>query len=104
MFIADAMTRTGKIRGVTRTGITKTKESVLAKASFETPLHYLIQATIKGEKDSLTSVVENVMLNQPVPVGTGLPGLVVKIEGTKSLNSKSPSKETQKNDSNTTEN
>ena len=43
------------------------------------------------------------MLNQPVPVGTGLPGLVVKIAGTKSLNSKSSSKETQKNDSNTTE-
>ncbi len=103
MFIADAMTRTGKIRGVTRTGITKTKESVLAKASFETPLHYLVRASIRGEKDPLTSVVENVMLNQPVPVGTGLPGLVVKIAGTKSLNSKSSSKETQKNDSNTTE-
>ena len=33
-----------------------------------------------GEEDKLNSVVENVMLNQAVPVGTGLPGLVTKIK------------------------
>jgi hypothetical protein len=29
----------------------------------------------------LTSVIENIILNQPVPVGTGLPGLLVKVVG-----------------------
>jgi DNA-directed RNA polymerase subunit A" len=51
---------------------------VLARASFEIPLKHLIDASIVGETDKLTSVVENVMINQPVPVGTGLPGLVVR--------------------------
>ena len=36
---------------------------------------------IKGEREGLCSVIENIILNQPVPVGTGLPGLMVKITG-----------------------
>ena len=81
MFIADAMTRTGTIKGVTRGGITGEKESVLARASFETPIKHIIRATLIGEKDDLNSVVENVILNQPIPLGTGLPGLVAKMKG-----------------------
>lgn len=79
MFISDVMTTMGEIRGITRFGITKGKESVLARASFETPIKHLIQASIIGEADNLNSVIENVMLNQPVPVGTGLPGLLAKM-------------------------
>lgn len=77
LFIADAMTTTGKIKGITRTGITGEKESVLARASFETPLKHLISASLIGEIDLLNSVVENVMLNQPIPIGTGVPSLIV---------------------------
>ncbi|MBS3155168.1 DNA-directed RNA polymerase subunit A'' [Candidatus Woesearchaeota archaeon] len=80
MFLADAMTKTGDIKGVTRSGITKEKESVLAKASFETPIQHLVAASLVGEKDPLNSVIENVMLNQPVPLGTGLPGLMAKMK------------------------
>ena len=54
--------------------------SVLARASFETPIKHIINASLVGETDKLTSVVENVMLNQPVPVGTGLPGLITKVK------------------------
>ncbi|MBS3175454.1 DNA-directed RNA polymerase subunit A'' [Candidatus Woesearchaeota archaeon] len=79
MFLADVMTRTGKIKGITRTGITGEKESVLARASFETPLKHIINASLIGERDDLNSVVENVILNQPVPLGTGLPGVIVKL-------------------------
>ncbi|MBS3137445.1 DNA-directed RNA polymerase subunit A'' [Candidatus Woesearchaeota archaeon] len=78
MLVADTMTVTGNIKGLTRYGIVSEKASVLARASFETPLKHIIEASISGESDSLNSVVENVMLNQPVPVGTGLPGLVTK--------------------------
>jgi DNA-directed RNA polymerase subunit A" len=79
LFISDTMCRTGSIKGITRSGITGEKKSVLARASFETPLNHLINASISGEQDELNSVIENVMLNQPVPLGTGLPDLVAKM-------------------------
>jgi len=80
MLVADTMTSSGRIKGITRSGITGEKESVLARASFETPLKHLISASLIGEEDKLTSVVENVIINQPIPLGTGLPSLTTKIE------------------------
>ena len=79
MFLADAMTNSGKIRGITRSGITAEKESVLARASFETPLKHIVNASLIGEEDNLNSVIENVMVNQVVPLGTGLPDLIAKM-------------------------
>jgi DNA-directed RNA polymerase subunit A" len=79
MFISDLMSSSGTIKGVTRSGITSQKESVLARASFETPIKHLINASLAGEVDHLTSVVENVMINQPIPLGTGLPGIVANL-------------------------
>jgi len=79
MFLADAMTNSGKIRGITRSGITAEKESVLARASFETPLKHIVNASLIGEEDHLNSVIENVMVNQVVPLGTGLPDLIAKM-------------------------
>ncbi len=83
--IADAMTSGGVVRGVTRVGIIRDKSSILARASFETPIKHFINASLKGSVDHLISVVENVMLNQPIPVGTGLPGLLVKISAQDAL-------------------
>ena len=80
MLVADMMCATGKIKGITRYGVVSEKASVLARASFETPIKHLINAALIGEEDKLSSVVENVMVNQPVPVGTGLPGLVTKLK------------------------
>jgi len=80
MFIADLMTNSGTVKGITRSGITSEKESVLAKASFETPIKHIINAALIGEEDTLNSVIENVMTNQPIPVGTGLPDLIVKVK------------------------
>src|SRR3989344_1244957 len=80
MLVADIMCASGVVKGVTRYGVVKEKASVLARASFETPIKHLINAALEGEVDYLTSVVENVMINQPVPVGTGLPGLVTKMK------------------------
>ena len=79
--IADAMTSSGVVRGVTRMGIISHKSSVFARAAFETPDKQFVNATIQGSRDELVSVIENIMLNQPVPVGTGLPGLLVKVTG-----------------------
>lgn len=78
MLVADTMTVSGEVKGITRYGVVSEKASVLARASFETPIKHVINAALKGEVDQLNSVVENVMLNQVVPVGTGLPQLVSK--------------------------
>ncbi|MBW2975782.1 DNA-directed RNA polymerase subunit A'' [Candidatus Woesearchaeota archaeon] len=78
MLVADTMCNSGEIKGITRYGIVSQKSSVLARASFETPIRHITSAALVGERDKLSSVVENVMLNQPVPVGTGLPGLVTE--------------------------
>ena len=75
------MTNTGEVKGVTRIGIIAQKSSILARATFETPVKQFVNATIKGHKDYLASVIENIILNQPVPIGTGLPGLLVKVVG-----------------------
>ncbi len=78
---ADAMCNTGEVKGVTRMGIIAQKSSILARATFETPVKQFVNSTIKGTKDNLSSVIENIILNQPVPIGTGLPGLLVKVTG-----------------------
>ena len=80
MLVADIMTASGEVKGITRYGVVSEKASVLARASFETPIKHLINAALEGEVDYLTSVVENVMINQPVPLGTGLPGLITKMK------------------------
>ena len=80
MLVADTMCTTGGVKGITRYGVVSEKSSVLARASFETPIKHVIGAALVGEVDYLTSVVENVMINQPVPVGTGLPNLVTKVK------------------------
>ncbi|MBN2457848.1 DNA-directed RNA polymerase subunit A'' [Candidatus Woesearchaeota archaeon] len=76
MLVSDLMCHNGNIKGITRYGVISEKSSILAKASFETPIKHIINASLVGEEDKLNSVIENVMLNQPVPIGTGLPSLV----------------------------
>lgn len=90
--VADAMTYSGSVKGVTRMGIITDKASILARATFETPDKQFVNATIKGGKDELKSVIENILLNQPIPVGTGLPGLLVKVTGPLSKEQKSEKK------------
>jgi len=78
MLVADTMCFSGQVKGITRYGVISEKSSVLARASFETPIKHIINAALIGEIDRLDSVVENVMLNQPVPIGTGIPKLITK--------------------------
>lgn len=79
MLVADTMCNNGVAEGITRYGVVSRKSSVLARASFETPIKHIFNAALIGDVDLLTSVVENVMLNQSVPIGTGLPDLVIKV-------------------------
>jgi DNA-directed RNA polymerase subunit A' len=90
--VADAMTSSGVVKGVTRMGIISDKASILARATFETPDKQFINATIQGARDELNSVIENILLNQAIPVGTGLPGLFVRVTGPLSKEIKSEKK------------
>ncbi len=71
MLVADRMTATGEIQAVGRQGISGSKGSVLARAAFEETKKHLIAASIRKEYDDLTGIVENIMMNQVIPLGTG---------------------------------
>ena len=81
MLVADTMCVSGTIKGITRYGVVNEKSSVLARASFETPVRHFVRASVVGEEDRLNSVIENIMLNQAVPVGSGIVKLVMKTAG-----------------------
>lgn len=71
MLVADLMTRSGTIKQIGRHGVSGEKTSVLARAAFEVTVKHLLDASIRGEMDELKGVVENVIVGQPIPVGTG---------------------------------
>ncbi|MDV3103130.1 DNA-directed RNA polymerase subunit A'' [Thermococcus waiotapuensis] len=75
MLVADMMTLDGVIRPIGRHGVVGEKASVLARASFEITTTHLFEAAERGEVDPLNGVVENVLIGQPVPVGTGVVSL-----------------------------
>ena len=78
MLLADLMTFSGEIKGIVRTGITKGKASPFARAAFEETTKHLLEAAFKGERENLTGVVENIIVGQPIKVGTGNVELLMK--------------------------
>ncbi|MDY6774021.1 MAG: DNA-directed RNA polymerase subunit A'' [Candidatus Nanohaloarchaea archaeon] len=72
LMIADTMTKRGEIQGTTRYGLVGAKHSVLARSAFEETKSHLTDAALKGETDPLDSVVENIIVGQQIPVGTGM--------------------------------
>ena len=78
MLVADVMTTDGTIRAIGRHGVSKEKESVLSRAAFEITVAHLLQAARRGETDQLGGVAENIIVGQPVNLGTGAVELVMK--------------------------
>jgi len=76
--LADAMTADGEIVSVGRHGLSGRKPSVLARAAFEETVKHIINAAIHGEEDKLAGVTENILIGQPVPLGSGLVKLTMK--------------------------
>lgn len=76
LLIADVMTVDGIIRPIGRYGVAGSKGSLLARANFEETIKHLTNGSLAGETDKLESIVENVMINQVVPIGTGMFDLV----------------------------
>lgn len=82
MLVADMMTLDGGvIRPIGRHGIVGgEKASVLARAAFEITTQHLFEAAERGGAvDPLNGVVENVLIGQPVPVGTGTVKLAMNL-------------------------
>jgi DNA-directed RNA polymerase subunit A" len=78
MLVADVMTNEGDIRAIGRHGISGKKTSVLARAAFEITAAHLLRAAITGEVDELKGVAENIIVGQPITLGTGAVNLVYK--------------------------
>ena len=78
LLTADMMTVDGDIKAIGRYGIAGSKGSVLARANFEETMKHLTKAAATAEIDNLESIVENVMINQVVPAGTGMVDLIFK--------------------------
>jgi DNA-directed RNA polymerase subunit A" len=78
MLVADMMTADGSVKSIGRHGISGEKASVLARASFEETGKHLLRASIRGEVDYLTGIIENIIIGQPIPLGTGSVGVVMK--------------------------
>jgi DNA-directed RNA polymerase subunit A" len=78
MLVSDVMTNEGDIRAIGRHGISGKKTSVLARAAFEITAAHLLRAAITGEADELRGVAENIIVGQPITLGTGAVNLVYR--------------------------
>lgn len=84
MLLADMMTFYGMIKDIGRYGVSGKKASVLARANFEETKKHLINASFYGETDRLEAIIENILVGQIAPIGTGMVKLAIDMEKMKS--------------------
>ena len=80
MLVADMMTFSGVVEAIGRHGISGKKASVLARAAFEITSKHLLNAGLIGEVDRLNGVAENIIVGQPITLGTGAVKLAYRRE------------------------
>ncbi len=78
MLVADIMTCDGDVKQIGRHGVSGEKASVLARAAFEVTVNHILDAAVRGDVDDLKGVTENVIVGQPIQLGTGDVQLVAK--------------------------
>jgi len=78
MLVSDMMCMEGEVKQIGRHGIAGEKESVLSRAAFEVTVNHLLDAAIANEVDELSGVTENVIVGQPIQLGTGDVKLIAK--------------------------
>ncbi|MBQ7404884.1 MAG: DNA-directed RNA polymerase subunit A'', partial [Candidatus Methanomethylophilaceae archaeon] len=76
MLVADLMTNDGYVKAIGRHGVSGKKSSVLARAAFEITAAHLLHAAMVGEVDHLEGVTENIIVGQPVTLGTGAVNII----------------------------
>ncbi len=72
MLLADMMTFDGGVKAIGRYGVSGKKTSVLARANFEETKKHLVNASFYGEVDKLEGIIENILIGQIAPIGTGM--------------------------------
>ncbi len=77
--LADSMTYSGIVKQIGRHGVVGEKASPLARAAFEMTVRHLLNAAIAGEEDQIKGVSESVIVGQPIPMGTGMVDLRMKL-------------------------
>lgn len=78
MLVSDIMTVDGDVKQIGRHGVSGEKASVLARAAFEVTVNHILDAAIRGDVDDLKGVTENVIVGQPIQLGTGDVKLVAR--------------------------
>jgi DNA-directed RNA polymerase subunit A" len=72
------MTVDGDVKPIGRHGISGEKASVLARAAFEVTVNHLLDSGMRGDVDELRGVTENVIVGQPIRLGTGNVKLIAR--------------------------
>ncbi|MBI2173088.1 MAG: DNA-directed RNA polymerase subunit A'' [Candidatus Aenigmarchaeota archaeon] len=85
LLLADMMSFDGTVKDIGRYGVSGKKSSVLARANFEETKKHLINASFSGETDRLDGIIENIIVGQIAPVGTGMVKLGIDMEKMKAL-------------------
>jgi len=75
--LIDTMTYPGFVLSVSRTGMSKNDNGVLAKSSFEETSKILFNAAISADFDNMRGVSANIMFGQKPPCGTGFVDILI---------------------------
>ncbi|WP_342304543.1 DNA-directed RNA polymerase subunit A'' [Methanolobus sp. ZRKC5] len=78
MLVSDIMCCDGEVKQIGRHGISGEKASVFARAAFEVTVTHLLDAGMRGDRDELNGVTENIIVGQPIKLGTGDVHLVTR--------------------------
>jgi DNA-directed RNA polymerase subunit A" len=81
MLVADAMTTDGELKQIGRHGVAGEKQSILARAAFEMTVNNLLDAAVRGDVDNLSGITENIIVGQPIKLGTGDVELITRFGG-----------------------
>jgi DNA-directed RNA polymerase subunit A" len=83
MLVADTMTADGELKQIGRHGVAGEKQSILARAAFEMTVNNLLDAAVRGDRDRLSGITENIIVGQPIKLGTGDVELITRYTRTK---------------------
>jgi len=69
--VADAMSVNGELEAISRYGMMRKKKSPLARMNFEEATKILFNSAVLNRKDTLNTLMANLMIGKVTPVGTG---------------------------------
>ncbi|MCK4729683.1 MAG: hypothetical protein KAT28_00030 [Candidatus Aenigmarchaeota archaeon] len=77
--VGDVMSVNGSLEPMSRYGLMKSKQSVLARLNFEETIKILFDSAVNNKKDDLNTLISNLVINQVCQVGTGTVKLKWKV-------------------------